>query len=243
LSNAHTSTPNASCGLPHLAGSMTAAFVVASGLGLLFDLDGVLIDSTAAIVRQWQLFADEHRLNESVVLARIHGRRTIDGVRELLAGREESEIERVASRLDQRELTDNDDVVALPGASELLAALQPHRWACVTSASRELARARLGAAGLPLPPVLVGAESVANGKPDPEGYLRAAELLRLPIQRCVVFEDAPAGVRAGHAAGATVVALLTTHSPDQLRTAAGAIDHVVPNLSHVTLEGAGDSLD
>jgi len=221
---------------------MSAAFVIASELALLFDLDGVLIDSTAAVVRQWRLFADEHRLDESVVLARIHGRRTIDGVRELLAGREQSEIDRAASRLDQRELTDNHDVVALPGARELLAALPPHRWACVTSASTALAHARLGAAGLPLPPVLVGAESVANGKPDPEGYLRAAELLGVPIQRCVVFEDAPAGIHAGHAAGATVVALATTHSPDQLRTAANAIDHIVTDLSHITLAGAGDSL-
>ena len=226
----------------HLTGSMSAAYVIAPELALLFDLDGVLIDSTAAVVRQWRLFADEHGLDETVVLARIHGRRTIDNVGELLAGRPQSEIDRAASRLEQRDLTDNHDIVALPGARELLAALPPHRWACVTSAGRELARARLGAAGLPLPPVLVGAESVANGKPDPEGYLRAAELLGVPIQRCVVFEDAPAGIHAGHAAGATVVALTTTHTPDQLRTATSAIDHLVPNLSHVTLEGTGDSL-
>ena len=221
---------------------MSPAFVIGSELAVLFDLDGVLIDSTAAVVRQWRLFAAEHRLDESVVLAKIHGRRTIDSVRELLAGREQSEIDCAASRLDQRDLTDNRDVVALPGARELLAALAPHRWACVTSAGTELAHARLGAAGLPLPPVLVGAESVANGKPDPEGYLRAAELLGVPIQRCVVFEDAPAGIHAGHAAGATVVALTTTHSPDQLRTAASAIDQIVPDLRHVTLDGAGDSL-
>ena len=216
--------------------------MIESKLALLFDLDGVLIDSTAAVVRQWRLFAEEQGLDESVVLAGFHGRRTIDSVRELLAGREPSEIDAAASRLDQRELTDNDDVVSLPGARELLAALPPHRWACVTSASTELAHARLGAAGLPLPRVLVGAESVAHGKPDPEGYLRAAELLDVPIERCVVFEDAPAGIHAGHAAGATVVALTTTHSPDQLRTAASAIDHIVPNLSQVTLEAAGGSL-
>jgi sugar-phosphatase len=174
-----------------------------------------------------------------VVLPRFHGRRTIDSVRELLTGREQSEIDRAARRLDQRDLTDNHDIVVLPGARELLAALPPHRWACVTSASTERAHACLKRAGLPLPPVLVGAESVANGKPDPEGYLRAAELLGAPIQRCVVFEDAPAGIHAGHAAGATVVALTTTHSPDQLRMAASAIDHIIPNLSHVTLEGTG----
>ncbi len=218
---------------------MSAAFVIASELAVLFDLDGVLIDSTAAVVRQWRRFADEHRLDPSVVLARVHGRRTIDCVRELLAGREQSEINRAASRLDQRDLIDDHDIVALPGARELLVALPSHRWACLTSASSELAQARLKAAGLPLPPVLVGAESVVNGKPDPEGYLRAAELLRLPIQRCVVFEDAPAGIDAGHAAGAIVVALTTTHSLDQLRTAASAIDHIVPDLSHVTLEGCG----
>jgi sugar-phosphatase len=221
---------------------MNAAFVIASELALLFDLDGVLIDSTAAVVRQWRVFADEYRLDQSVVLARIHGRRTIDSVRGLLAGRGQSEIDRAASRLDQRGQTDNRDIVALPGARELLAELPPHRWACVTSASSELAHARLKAAGLPFPPVLVGAESVANGKPDPEGYLRAAELLGVPIQRCLVFEDAPAGIRAGRVAGATVVALTTTHSADQLRTVASAIDHIVPNLSHVTLEGTEDSL-
>lgn len=207
---------------------------------LLFDLDGVLIDSTPAVVRHWQLFAREHELDETSVLARVHGRRTIDSVRELLAGRDESVIDDAANRHDERELADTDDIVPLPGAARLLAALEPSSWAVVTSAPDELARARLSAARLPWPDVLVSGEDVAAGKPDPEGYRRAAELLDAPSQRCIVFEDAPAGITAGRAAGASIVALATTHSPAELRAAAGWLEHIVPDLSHVSIESVDD---
>ena len=198
--------------------------------GLLFDLDGVLVDSTTDVVRHWQTFANEHRLDPAHVLAQIHGRRAIDSIRELLADRPPAEIEAAAIRHEQRELAEINGTIALPGAAQLLARLDGRQWAIVTSAPAALAAARLRAAGLPQPKVLVSAEHVERGKPDPQGYALAAARLALPPARCAVFEDAPAGIVAARAAGMRVVALATTHTAAQLRAAVGELEWIVADL-------------
>lgn len=130
------------------------------------------------------------------------------------------------------ELADFDGVVALPGSSRILDALSPSQWAAVTSGERSLMIARLKASGLPVPHVLIAAEDVSTGKPNPEGYLKAARALGFQPQDCLVIEDSPAGIGAGRAAGAQVLAVTTTHSRAEL---VGA-DVVVPGLSCVSVE-------
>jgi mannitol-1-/sugar-/sorbitol-6-phosphatase len=172
--------------------------------GVLLDLDGVLVDSLASVNRAWIWWAARHGLDPTPFLE-AHGRTSRDAIAEL-APRLDLDVE--VAVIDDREATDTAGVVALPGAREMLACDRPH--AIVTSGGRRLALARLKAAGLPVPEVLVTADSVARGKPDPEPYRLAASLLALAPADCIVFEDAPAGVIAGKAAGMRVVALTTT---------------------------------
>jgi sugar-phosphatase len=121
-----------------------------------------------------------------------------------------------ARALEQEELTAREGIIAVGGASQLLRRLKEHQWAVVTSASRALATVRLECAGLPVPPLLISADDVSRGKPDPEGYLKAADGLGVPNDHCVVVEDTPAGILAGRKAGMTVLALSTTFAPDHL---------------------------
>ena len=145
------------------------------------------------------------------VIARIPGRRAIDSVREFIPHAPETEIVAAAAAQEQTALSDHDGVVALPGADALLSALGDAGWAVVTSSPRDLATIRLKIAGLPHPPVLIAAEDVRAGKPDPEPYLTAAARLGVEPRVCVVFEDAPAGIAAARSAGMRVVALTTSH--------------------------------
>jgi HAD superfamily hydrolase (TIGR01509 family) len=187
---------------------------------VLSDMDGVLVDSAAVIEHTWRGFAARHRLDPEYVLAQSHGRRARDLIR-LVAPAVDADAE--AARIEQDEIAAAGQVRALPGARELVAAIPPERFAVVTSASRPLAVARLRAAGLPVPDVLLTAEEVENGKPDPAGYLRAAKLLGVDPAHCIVLEDAPAGVEAGRAAGMTVVAVLTTSDESALGRAHGRV--------------------
>jgi HAD superfamily hydrolase (TIGR01509 family) len=170
---------------------------------LLFDMDGTLVDSTAVIERTWRRFADRHDLDAERILAVSHGRRTEETVAEFAPAGVDVAAE--ARRLIKEEVSDTEGIVAVPGAMELLTSLPAHSWCVVTSAGRALARARMGAAGLPLPPVMVGADDVTAGKPSPEGYLTAARRLGVAVEETVVFEDAEAGVLAARAAGARTV--------------------------------------
>jgi sugar-phosphatase len=173
----------------------------------LFDLDGVLVDSRLAVERAWRGWAVERGLDAAAVVARLHGRRAIDVVR-LVAPHLDAAAEKQA--LVARELGDSDGVVAAPGAAPLLASLPPAAWAIVTSGTRAIATARLRQARLPIPDVLITADDVAQGKPHPEGYLRAAARLAAAAARCIVVEDAPAGVAAGRAADMTVIGVAPT---------------------------------
>ena len=186
--------------------------------GLLFDLDGVLVDSTPAVARVWSRFAARHGFEPEETVRRAHGRPSLETVRELLPN---SDYVAENEFVLQGEIEDTEGVVPLPGARELLNSLPADRWAIVTSCSRPLAQVRLKAAGLPIPRKLLTSDDVTKGKPDPEPYRKGAALLGVPASKCLVFEDAPAGVRAGKAAGALVVAFRTT-SPDQELEAAGA---------------------
>src|SRR6266699_2536067 len=193
--------------------------------GLLFDLDGVLVDSTPAVSRVWTRWAVAHGFEPEETVRRAHGRPSLATIRELLPN-----ADHVAE----------NGVVPLPGASELLHSVPRNRWAIVTSCARELAEVRLKAAGLPVPQQLVTCDDVHRGKPDPEPYLKGAALLGVPAADCVVFEDAPAGIRAGKAAGATVIAFTTTSPEDEL-VEAGA-DFILsgfPEVSVLSANGSG----
>jgi mannitol-1-/sugar-/sorbitol-6-phosphatase len=199
--------------------------------GLLFDLDGVLVDSTPAVTRVWSGWAREHGLDGDYVTRIAHGRPSIATIRELLPHADHEEENRDVER---REIGDTDGVIPLPGSLEMLKALAAEKWAIATSCTQPLAHVRIPAAGLPIPPYLVTATDVSRGKPDPEPYLKAAAGLGLPAGDCIVVEDAPAGIRAGKAAGARVLALRTTTGDDELRSA-GA-DWIVDDLAQVRFE-------
>lgn len=175
----------------------------------LFDMDGTLLNSIAAAERVWTSWAQRHGVNAAKLLAHMHGRRAVDTVRRLNLPGVDAEAE--AAAITQAEIDDVGGVTAIAGAQAFLAALPTNRWAIVTSAPRALAERRMAAAGLPLPPVFITAEDVAAGKPAPDGYLLAAKRLGAAAGDCVVFEDAPAGIGAGEAAGAAVVVISATH--------------------------------
>jgi sugar-phosphatase len=205
--------------------------------GLLFDLDGVLIDSTPAVARVWSRWALEHGFDPEDTVRRAHGRPSLTTIRELLPS---ADAEAENRKVEQGEIEDVEGVVPLPGTRELLSSLDPDRWTIVTSCTRTLAKTRLKAAGLPIPERLLTSSDVKFGKPDPEPYLKGAALLGLPAQACVVFEDAPAGIRSGKAAGAIVIAFTTT-APEPELDEAGA-DFVLsgfPDLSISLRNGSG----
>jgi mannitol-1-/sugar-/sorbitol-6-phosphatase len=198
--------------------------------GLLFDLDGVLIDSTPAVARVWTRWALERGFEPEEIVRRAHGRPSINTIRELLPG---ADYEAENLKVERAEIEDIAGVVPLPSARELLNSLPADRWAIVTSCTRPLANTRLKAAGLPSPPRIVTCDDVQHGKPDPEPYLKGASLLGVPAPKCLVFEDAPAGIRAGKAAGALVVAFRTT-APDSELEEAGA-DWILSGCSSLSV--------
>jgi mannitol-1-/sugar-/sorbitol-6-phosphatase len=205
--------------------------------GLLFDLDGVLVDSTPAVARVWTKWALAHGFDPEDTVRRAHGRPSIATIRELLPNGDHEAEDREVERL---EIEDIADVVALPGALQLLQGIFRQRWAVVTSATRKLAEVRLRAAGLPISQHLVTATDLERGKPWPDPYLKGAEILGIAPEKCIVAEDAPSGVRAGKAAGARVLGLRTTTNDEEL-LAAGA-DWIAQDLSSLSLESAADDV-
>jgi sugar-phosphatase len=200
---------------------------------LLFDMDGVLIDSTRAVARIWKQWAIEHGFDPEPVAFRAQGRPSITTIRELLPGAdhlaENQEIER-------REMVDLAGVTAWPGARQILDHLPEQLWALVTSSTKPLTEVRLRAAGLPLPHFLVTGSDVVHGKPHPEPFSKGAALLGFSAEHCIVIEDTPAGIQAGKAAGARVLAFRTTMPESQLR-AAGP-DWITDNCSSLSVESA-----
>ncbi len=195
----------------------------------LFDLDGVLVDSRAVVERTWQRWAQRHQLDAEPIIHAAHGRRTRETMQELFPHLDQ---DAEVAWLDNTELADVEGLRAIAGAVALLSALPPRAWAIVTSCGPELARKRLVAAGVPIPRVIVTSDDVTRGKPAPDAYrLGAARLDRTPAS-CIVFEDAPAGVAAGRAAGAQVVALATTYPATRLSEAHA----VISDLTRVTVK-------
>jgi sugar-phosphatase len=204
---------------------------------LLFDMDGVLIDSTPAVARVWRSWAIEHGFNPEEVVAKAHGRPSLTTVREYLSNADHEAENR---EVERREIEDLEGVVPLPGALDLLASLPEDRWTIVTSCTRPLAEVRIRAAGLPLPKKLITSNDITHGKPHPEPYLKGAAVLGFSAAECIVLEDVPAGVRAGKAAGAKVIAFKTTVQEAALREAGP--DWVLNNCADIRLLDRGQDL-
>ena len=202
---------------------------------IVFDLDGVLVDTMPAIRAVWTEWAVERNLAPGEVLASIH-MTGVELIRRFAPDVDpRAEIEAIAARQRRRETA----VDRYPGALELLEMLPAERWAIVTSARRVGAVRHLTMAGLPEPRVLVTAEDTVRGKPDPSGYRMAAERLGVPAEACVAVEDAPGGVRAARDAGMHVVAVATTHAASQLGEAAA----VIRSLEDLEVVASGGRLD
>jgi len=201
--------------------------------GVLFDLDGVLVDSTPAVARVWAWWARKHGFDPDKTVREAHGKPSIATIRELLPTADHEAENR---EVERREIEDVEGVIPLPGALELLRALPPEKWTIVTSCTRQLAEVRIAAAGLPRPKRMVTSTDVKNGKPDPEPYLKGAQTLGVPGAECVVIEDAPAGIRAGKAAGARVIAFRTTADDAELHEA--GTDWIVNDCSELSVEQA-----
>ncbi|MCT1656265.1 HAD family hydrolase [Brevibacterium luteolum] len=183
---------------------------------ILFDIDGTLVDSTASVERTWRTWAGEQGIDADAILRTSHGRRSQDVLIEHI---DADQVEAAMRRLNELEVSDTDGVIALPGTRDILTSLPAGSWAAVTSGERHVMVPRLKITGLPVPEVLVTSEDVENGKPDPEGYLAAARQLGVDPAQCLVIEDAPAGIRAGLAAGAHVLGVATSHAIDKLTDA------------------------
>ena len=218
---------------------------------LLFDMDGVLVDSTAAVARAWTAWANQKGMDPEFVIKAAHGRTSFASVQALLPQASDAVHRRENSWLEQAELADVTDIVALPGARELLSAIPASQFAVVTSAIRELAEVRLRAAGLlEFTRYLVSASDIQRSKPDPEPYVKGATALGLSPAQCIVVEDAPNGVRSGKAAGCRVLAIRTTTNDAELRAEGAewivndcASIHLAapPSRSELALELADDS--
>ena len=201
----------------------------------LFDLDGVLVNSIAAVERAWLKFAARHNLDPDLVIRTAHGHRSIETVR-MLTAHLDAEAEKVI--VEQDKINDTEGITPTEGAVELLAILPAERWGIVTSGTRPLAVRRLQAAGLAQPAILVTASEVSNGKPHPEPYLKGAEAAGFPPEGCLVFEDAPSGIRSAQAAAMKVIGIPATFPAAELRQS----DALVRSLAHVSVEVRKDGL-
>ena len=209
--------------------------MIFSAKAILFDMDGVLIDSAPAVERVWRVWALAHGFDPARVVAQAHGRRSIETIR-AVAPTMDAEKENIV--VEQMEIEDKDGVTALPGAAELLGQLPDDRFAIVTSATRPLAVARLGYAGLRVPRYMITADDVINGKPSPEPYLKGAALLGVGANDCLVFEDTPAGIASARASGMQAVALQTTYPAQDLQAA----DVIVTSLADVKAELSDEAI-
>ena len=201
---------------------------------ILFDLDGVLVDSTRSVDRQWRAWARQKGVDGDKVMAIAHGVRTIEVIR-AVAPHLDADAE--VWELENREADDQEGVDIMPGAIELVRSIPEGRWGVVTSGTRLLASARLRFGGLPVPKILVTAEDVANGKPHPEPYLKGAERMGVIPSDCLVIEDAPAGIQSARAGGMKVVGITSTYAAARLSEA----DFVVQRLPQiqVSVNGTG----
>lgn len=195
---------------------------------VLFDLDGVLVDSTETIEKLWHEWAARHRIDFIELMKIAHGRRTVETVQMIAP---HLDVDRELEALEGAESSMTDGVRKIAGATELVRSLPEDAWAIVTSGTFRTAATRIGFAELPMPKALVSADDVERGKPAPDAYLLAAERLGVLPQRCVVIEDAPAGIRAAHAGSMPVIAVTTTYERDTLQEA----DSIAEQLADIEI--------
>lgn len=196
---------------------------------ILFDLDGVLVDSRRSVEMVWREWGRLKNRSPDPFIALAHGRRTSETIR-MVAPELDARAE--AAVLDRMEEECTEGLVAGPGAINLVRGIPLGRWGVVTSGHRPVATLRLTSVGIPVPPVLVTGDQVTNGKPDPEPYLAGLKGMALGAAECLVIEDAPPGILSAKAAGLRVIALRTTHGADAL----SAADAVVENLTKVSIQ-------
>src|SRR4051812_38518470 len=202
---------------------------------ILFDLDGVLVNSAELVERTWRNWASRHSLDPETVIAAAHGRRTLETV-QMVAPMLSADAE-VAS-LEANEAMSSEGIYEIEGAREILADLPTDTWAIVTSGIRSVAQFRLVHMLLPTPSVMICADEITRGKPDPEGYLKAAAGLGRAPNECIVIEDAPPGIDAAHAAGMQVIAIASTYDRARLTSA----DAVVEHLKDLSVSAEGDKI-
>jgi sugar-phosphatase len=201
---------------------------------LLFDLDGVLVDSIASVEFAWRDWAASHNMDADEILRVVHGRRAADTV---AAVAPHLNLQDEVASLSKRESTESRGLHPIEGATALVSRLATNQWAVVTSGTRVVATFRLRVGGVPMPNTLVAAEDVTRGKPDPEGYLKAAQLLGRKPSECIVVEDAPAGLIAARAAGMQSIGIASTFDALQLTDAT----MVVQKLADIEVQGDGES--
>ncbi|HEY6369917.1 MAG TPA: HAD family hydrolase [Candidatus Sulfotelmatobacter sp.] len=201
---------------------------------ILFDLDGVLVDSTRAVDREWREWAAKKGVDGDAIMAIAHGVRTVEVIRRV-APHLDAEAE--AAEIENHEAGDQRGVTVMPGSIDLVQSIPERLWGVVTSGSRLLATNRLRHCGLPVPKALVTSDDVTHGKPDPEPYLKGAELLGFRPADCLVIEDAPAGIQAAHAAGTTVIGITSTYGVNALEQANAVIRKL--GQIQVSLNGTG----
>lgn len=200
---------------------------------ILFDLDGVLVDSARCVERTWRQWSARHGLDPDAIVAVAHGRRTLETIPEVAP---HLDVATEVAALEAIESNTTAGVYEIPGARALLEQLPLDRWAIVTSGARSVATLRIRHTGLPMPRVLVCADEITHGKPHPEGYLTAAERLGVPPRECVVIEDAPAGIAAARAAGMRSIGIVGTFPADRLAMA----DLVIPSLAALPADLVAD---
>nr|GAT49052.1 predicted protein [Mycena chlorophos] len=213
---------------------------------VLFDMDGTLVDSTAGVVGAWDVFKLKYpHIDVTDILSSSHGVRTVDNLRKHCGITDPVELQKEADRFEEAIVTSSTEngragIVVLPGVQAAFSeigtahALPSPRWAICTSATRDYAHTAVKIAGVPEPDVFVVAEDVKQGKPHPDPYLLGASKCGAKPENCVVFEDAPAGVQSGKAAGCKTIGFLTTHSRAQMEAAAP--DFLVKNMSDCTFK-------
>jgi sugar-phosphatase len=201
---------------------------------ILFDLDGVLCDSTRQVDREWREWAARKGVDGDAVMAIAHGVRTIEVIRRVAP---HLDAESEAAAIENHEAQDQRGVTVMPGALDLVQSIPEGRWGVVTSGSRLLAQNRLRHCGLPLPKVLITSDDVIHGKPHPEPYLKGAEGLRYRAAECLVIEDAPAGIQSARASGMKVLGITSTYAADALRQA----DAVIGKLGQIRVTTNGTS--
>ena len=226
--------------------STLLAVLAARLLGAKAAFDGVLVNSAELVERTWRVWAARHHLDAEKVIAVAHGRRTVETVGILAP---HLAVDAEVAALESSEMITSEGVYEIPGARELLEKLPSERWAVVTSGIRAVAEFRIRLTGLPMPSVMICAEDLSRGKPDPEGYLTAALRLGRASKDCIVIEDAPAGIEAAHNAGMRVIAIAATYPADQLSAADLVVERLIdltavwkPNYGVIELNGRPASI-